>query len=126
MSFESERRSLQPLSSVDRRGFVKGALIGGFAAATVPVSATTIQTSTEGLEAGEVTIPVGRDMLPAYRARPLAGRDWPLVIVIQEIFGVHEHIRDVCRRFAKLGAYAIAPELFFRQGNPGAVAECKP
>lgn len=123
MSFESERRSLQPLSSVDRRGFVKGALIGGFAAATVPVSATTIQTSTEGLEAGEVTIPVGRDMLPAYRARPLEGRDWPLVIVIQEIFGVHEHIRDVCRRFAKLGAYAIAPELFFRQGNPGAVAD---
>jgi dienelactone hydrolase len=123
MSFESERRSLQPLSSVDRRGFVKGALIGGFAAATVPVSATTIQTSTAGLEAGEVTIPVGPDKLPAYRARPLTGRDWPLVIVIQEIFGVHEHIRDVCRRFAKLGAYAIAPELFVRQGNPGAVAD---
>ena len=111
------------MSSVDRRDFVKGALIGGFAAATVPVSATTIQTSTEGLEAGEVAIPVGQDKLPAYRARPLAGRDWPLVIVIQEIFGVHEHIRDVCRRFAKLGAYAIAPELFFRQGNPGAVAD---
>jgi len=123
MSFESERCSLQPMSSVDRRDFVKGALIGGFAAATVPVSATTIQTSTEGLEAGEVAIPVGQDKLPAYRARPLAGRDWPLVIVIQEIFGVHEHIRDVCHRFAKLGAYAIAPELFFRQGNPGAVAD---
>ena len=123
LSFDSERRSLQPMSSIDRRDFVKGALIGGFAAATVPVSATTIQTSTEGLEAGEVAIPVGQDKLPAYRARPLAGRDWPLVIVIQEIFGVHEHIRDVCRRFAKLGAYAIAPELFFRQGNPGAVAD---
>lgn len=123
MSLESERRSLQPMSSVDRRDFVKGALISGFAATTVPVSATTIQTSAEGLEAGEVSIPVGQDVLPAYRARPLTGRDWPLVIVIQEIFGVHEHIRDVCRRFAKLGAYAVAPELFFRQGNPGLVTD---
>jgi carboxymethylenebutenolidase len=123
MSFESERCSLQPMSSVDRRDFVKGALIGGFAAATIPVSATTIQTNTEGLEAGEVAIPIGQEKLPAYRARPLSGRDWPLVIVVQEIFGVHEHIRDVCRRLAKLGAYAIAPELFFRQGNPGAVTD---
>jgi len=123
MSFESERCSLQPMSSVDRRDFVKGALIGGFAAATIPVSAMTIQTNTEGLEAGEVAIPIGQDQLPAYRARPLSGRDWPLVIVVQEIFGVHEHIRDVCRRLAKLGAYAIAPELFFRQGNPGAVTD---
>jgi carboxymethylenebutenolidase len=87
------------------------------------VSATTIQTNTEGLEAGEVAIPIGQDQLPAYRARPLTGGDWPLVIVVQEIFGVHEHIRDVCRRLAKLGAYAIAPELFFRQGNPGAVTD---
>jgi carboxymethylenebutenolidase len=123
MSFESERCSLQPMSSVDRRDFVKGALIGGFAAATIPVSATTIQTNTEGLEAGEVAIPIGQEKLPAYRARPLTGGDWPLVIVVQEIFGVHEHIRDVCRRLAKLGAYAIAPELFFRQGNPGAVTD---
>ena len=123
MTFESERRSLQPLSTVDRRDFVKGALIGGFAAATVPVSATTIQTSSEGLEAGEVIIPVGDARLPAYRARPLEGREWPLIIVVQEIFGVHEHIRDVCRRLAKLGAYAIAPELFFRQGNPGTVTD---
>jgi len=123
MSFESERCSLQPMSSVDRRDFVKGALIGGFAAATIPVSATMIQTNTEGLEAGEVAIPIGQEKLPAYRARPLTGGDWPLVIVVQEIFGVHEHIRDVCRRLAKLGAYAIAPELFFRQGNPGAVTD---
>lgn len=123
MSFESERRSLQPMPSVERRDFVKAALIGGFAAATVPVSATTIQTSTEGLEAGEVAIPAGQDRLPAYRARPRSGRDWPLILVVQEIFGVHEHIRDVCRRFARLGAYAIAPELFFRQGNPGAVVD---
>lgn len=123
MSFDSEQRSLQPMSAVDRRDFVKSALIGGFAAATVPVSATTIQTSAEGLMAGEVAIGVGESSLPAYRARPLAGSNWPLIIVVQEIFGVHEHIRDVCRRFAKLGAYAIAPELFFRQGNPAAVAD---
>lgn len=121
MSVDSEQRSLRPLASLDRRDFVKGALISGFAASTLPVSATTIQTSAEGLEAGEVSIAVGSDVLPAYRARPLAGGDWPLVLVIQEIFGVHEHIRDVCRRFAQRGAYAIAPELFFRQGNPGAI-----
>lgn len=123
MSFDSEQRSLRPLASLDRRDFVKGALISGFAASTLPVSATTIQTSAEGLEAGEVSIAVGGEALPAYRARPLTGSDWPIVIVIQEIFGVHEHIRDVCRRFARLGAYAIAPELFFRQGNPGAISD---
>jgi len=61
--------------------------------------------------------------LPAYFARPANGKRLPVVIVIQEIFGVHEHIRDVCRRFAKLGALAVAPELFARQGNPATVTD---
>ena len=72
---------------------------------------------TEGLEAGEVKIPVGEMEIPAYRAMPDKGGPFPVVLVVQEIFGVHEHIKDVCRRFAKLGYLAIAPELYARQGD---------
>jgi carboxymethylenebutenolidase len=115
--------SLRPLASLDRRGFVTTALVGGFAAAALPVSASTIITGAEGLEAGETVIPVADGTLPAYFARPAGTRMLPVVVVVQEIFGVHEHIRDVCRRFAKLGALAVAPELFARQGNPAAVAD---
>ncbi|NBO75337.1 MAG: carboxymethylenebutenolidase, partial [Gammaproteobacteria bacterium] len=103
-SSHDELRSLRPHASIDRRGFVTTALVGGFAAATLPVSAATISTDTVGLEAGETRIPVGDGEMPAYFARPTEGKRLPVVIVIQEIFGVHEHIRDVCRRFAKLGA----------------------
>jgi carboxymethylenebutenolidase len=116
-------RSLRPYASIDRRGFVTTALVGGFAAATLPVSAATISTDIVGLDAGETRIPVGDGELPAYFARPANGKRLPVVIVIQEIFGVHEHIRDVCRRFAKLGALAVAPELFARQGNPATVTD---
>lgn len=116
-------RSLQPLGSLDRRTFVTTALAGGFAAAALPVSATTLVTDTAGLEAGETRIPVADGELPAYFARPAGNAAVPVVLVIQEIFGVHEHIRDVCRRFAKLGALAIAPELFARQGNPAIVSD---
>ena len=115
--------SLRPLSALDRRGFVTTALVGGFAAATLPVSASTISTSTDGLDAGETKIPVADGTLPAYFARPATGRNLPVVLVIQEIFGVHEHIRDVCRRFARRGALAVAPELFARQGNPATVTD---
>ena len=115
--------SLRPLAALDRRGFVTTALAAGFAAATLPVQATTITTDTTGLDAGELKIPVRDGELPAYAAKPAGGKNLPVVIVVQEIFGVHEHIRDVCRRFAKLGAYAIAPELFARQGNPATVGD---
>ncbi|HUQ92407.1 MAG TPA: dienelactone hydrolase family protein [Bryobacteraceae bacterium] len=92
----------------------------GFALAVQPVAAQTlIQTDTSGLTAGEVHIPTkdGKNM-PAYRACPAKGRNYPIVLVVEEIFGVHEHIKDICRRFAKLGYVAVAPDLFMRQGDP--------
>jgi len=94
---------------------------GGFALAVRPVSAETITTSAIGLEAGDVKIPTSSGDIPAYRAMPAATgkapKKYPLVLVVQEIFGVHEHIRDVCRRLAKSGYFAVAPELFVRQGD---------
>jgi carboxymethylenebutenolidase len=91
--------------------------------AVQPVAAqTTITTSTEGLVAGEVKIPVAGGEIPAYRAMPATGRSFPVVLVVQEIFGVHEHIKDICRRFAKLGHLAIAPELYSRQGDVSQIA----
>jgi len=96
---------------------------GGFAAAVLPVTAQTITTDTAGLEAGTVTIPVGDLQMPAYRAHPAGRNNLPVVLVASEIFGVHEHIADVCRRFATLGYLAIAPELFVRHGDAGAYTE---
>jgi carboxymethylenebutenolidase len=89
----------------------------GFAAAVVPVSATTISTDTAGLIAGEVEIPTGDVRIPGYRAMPAQGTAFPTVLVVQEIFGVHEHIKDLCRRLAKNGYLAIAPSLYERQGD---------
>jgi carboxymethylenebutenolidase len=91
----------------------------GFAAAVQPVVAQTqIRTDSEGLVAGDVTIPVGEFAMPAYRAVPQGAQRPPVLLVVSEIFGVHEHIADVARRFAKLGYLAIAPALFERQGDP--------
>lgn len=92
-------------------------LAAGFALAVHPISAQTVRTDDGELVAGEVKIPVTDGDLPAYRAMPASGGPFPVVLVVQEIFGVHEHIQDVCRRFAKLGHLAIAPELFARQGD---------
>ena len=89
----------------------------GFAAAVLPISATAITTDGGGLEAGEIEIPAGDRSIPAYRAMPATSRSFPVVLVIQEIFGVHEHIKDVCRRFANTGYLAIAPDLYVRQGD---------
>ncbi len=102
---------------LSRRGFVMTSLATGFALATQPVSDSTIKTDTEGLEAGEVKIPVTDGEVPGYRAMPAAGGPFPTVLVVQEIFGVHEHIKDICRRLAKLGYYAVATELYARQGD---------
>jgi len=90
-----------------------------FAPAVTPVASTTVHTDTEGLHAGQTTIPSQGEDMPAYLARPehYTGK-LPVVLVVQEIFGVHEHIQDVCRRLAKQGYMAIAPELYFRQGDP--------
>jgi carboxymethylenebutenolidase len=100
-----------------RRTMVVTSLAAGFAMAVQPVTAATITTSDEGLTAGEVKVPVGDQTIPAYRAMPNKGGPFPVVLVVQEIFGVHEHIKDICRRFAKLGYLAIAPELYARQGD---------
>jgi carboxymethylenebutenolidase len=102
---------------VSRREFAVTTLAAGFAMATRPVAAQTITTDTTGLTAGEVKMPVKDGTVPAYRAAPSTGGPFPTVLVVQEIFGVHEHIKDVCRRLAKLGYLAIAPELFARQGD---------
>lgn len=109
--------SLLPRVDFSRREFVVTSLAAGFAMAVLPVSAQTITTDTEGLEAGEVKIPVADGTIPAYRAMPAKGGPFPTVLVVQEIFGVHEHIKDLCRRLAKRGYYAIAPELYARQGD---------
>ena len=114
---QSELNSLNPKPQVTRREFVVTALSSGFALAVQPVSAATITTDSEGLVTGEATIGGGYDTIPGYFARPAAGENFPTILVVQEIFGVHEHIKDVCRRLAKRGYLAIAPELFFRQGD---------
>lgn len=108
-----------------RRGFVMTSLITGFALSVQPVSAETIHTDASGLEADEVKVPVADGSIPAYRAMPDKGGPFPTVLVIQEVFGVHEHIKDLCRRLAKLGYYAIAPELYARQGNPAEISDTK-
>ncbi|MCG5262664.1 dienelactone hydrolase family protein [Cupriavidus gilardii] len=113
-----EVESLVPGQTFDRRSFVKTALGSAFAAAALPVTAQAIKTDFDGLTAGEVTIPSGDFKMPIYRAMPQGKRDLPVVLVISEIFGVHEYIADTCRRFAKQGYLAIAPELFARQGDP--------
>src|SRR5258708_18868101 len=84
---------------------------------------TVITTDANGLTAGEVTIKVADGSIPAYRAVPATGGPFPTVLVIQEIFGVHEHIKDVCRRFAKLGYLAVAPALYARQGDVANIAD---
>jgi carboxymethylenebutenolidase len=108
---------------VDRRGFLKTALGTGFAAATLPVMAqNVIKTDTVGLTAGTIVLNIGGQDVPVYRAQPEGKTNLPVVLVISEIFGVHEHIADVARRFAKQGYLALAPDLFVRQGDPTKVA----
>jgi carboxymethylenebutenolidase len=119
-----------------RRGFIKTSAIGatavttigvGFVAASEPVMAAAIETDFNGLKAGEQMISVGSFQLPAYISRPEKAKGpLPIIIVVSEIFGVHEYIADVTRRFAKLGYLAIAPEFFARAGDPntyGTIAE---
>lgn len=112
-----EREDAGVASGISRRGFGATTLAVGFAAAVQPVSAQTITTDAEGLDAGAVEIPTADGKVPGYRAMPKGAGPFPVVLVVQEIFGVHEHIKDICRRLAKLGYYAIAPELYARQGD---------
>jgi carboxymethylenebutenolidase len=119
-----ELDSLYPQTEMSRRNFFVTSLAAGFALAVQPISAqTAITTDTTGLIAGEVKIPTKDGEVPAYRAMPAKGKNFPVVLVVQEIFGVHEHIKDVCRRFAKLGHIAIATELYARQGDVSKIKE---
>ncbi len=111
--------SLVPAVPFTRRQFIVTALGAGFALSVQPVAAqTVISTDSVGLTAGEIRLPAAGGEMPAYRAQPASGGNWPVILVVQEVFGVHDYIKDVCRRLAKLGYLAIAPELFARQGDP--------
>jgi len=111
----TEGLSRYPLA---RRGMIMSGLISGFTLAVAPVEAQVIHTDTEGLTAGEIQIPAEGEQMPGYYAKP-ANKPGPLpvILVIEEIFGVHEHIKDLCRRLAKVGYLAIAPELYAREGD---------
>lgn len=107
-----------------RRTALKVALGVGYAATALPIMAqTAIKTSADGLRTGETTYEVNGFQVPVYFAAPEGKTNLPVVLVIQEIFGVHEYIADTCRRFAKAGYLAIAPECFARQGDPTQYAE---
>jgi len=113
-----------PRENITRREFVMTSLAAGFAAAAMPIQAqSVITTDSKGLTAGEVKIKVKDGDMPAYRAMPEGGKNLPVVLVVQEIFGVHEHIKDICRRFAKAGYLAVAPELYARQGDASKYTE---
>ncbi|HSS71118.1 MAG TPA: dienelactone hydrolase family protein [Casimicrobiaceae bacterium] len=109
--------SLFPEQKFRRRAFLVTSIGAGFALAVQPVSAQTITTDSNGLIAGPVKVPVKDGEMPAYRAMPAAGGPFSPVLVVHEAWGVHEHIQDICRRLAKLGYYAIAPDLFARYGD---------
>ena len=116
--FDSLRPGESGEAGASRRTALKVALGVGYAAATLPIAAqTVVSTSAEGLKAGPVKYTVNGFDVPAYMAAPAGKTGLPVVLVVQEIFGVHEYIADTCRRFAKLGYLAIAPELYARQGD---------
>ena len=127
----NDTASLLGQSTQTRRSFLKTSSVAGlgigFAIASEPVLAQAIKTDFTGIQAGESVIEYGSSKLPIYVARPSqTTKNLPVMLVISEIFGVHEHIADVARRFAKLGYLAIAPEFFYRAGDPqqlGTVAE---
>ncbi len=104
--------------AMTRRNFIVGSsAAAGYALAAQPVSAETIVTDSLGLIAGDISIKVSDGLIPGYRARPQGDTASPVVLVVHEIFGLHEYIRDLCRRLAKQGYLAIAPDLFQRQGD---------
>src|SRR5262249_25158827 len=116
-----DRHFLIPRSrgSFSRREFVVVSLATGFALSVMPVSAETITTDSNGLVAGEVKIPVQRGEIPGYRAMPAAGGPFPTILVVHEIFGAHEHIKDICRRLERAGYFAGAPSFKAGGGDVG-------
>jgi carboxymethylenebutenolidase len=116
----NELRSLHGEGHLQRRGFMLGSLSAGFAASVAPsgvLLAQTMRTDNDGLSTGEIKIKTKSGEIPGYFAKPAGRLACPTVLVVHEIFGVHEHIRDVCRRLAKTGLMAVAPELFARHAD---------
>jgi carboxymethylenebutenolidase len=112
---------------LSRRGFMtaSAAVAAGYTLAAGPVRADVIKTDTEGLEAGDAKIKVSDGEMPGYFAKPKGASNPPVVLVAMEIFGLHEYIRDVTRRLAKLGAFAVAPDYYFRKGDLTKVTDMK-
>ena len=108
---------MEKKSRLTRRTFLLGMLSTGYALAADPVADNIVRTGSNGLTTGQVEIPVRDGKIPAYFARPAKPGRYPVILVIHEAFGVHEHIQDVCRRYAHAGYVAVAPELFVRHGN---------
>jgi carboxymethylenebutenolidase len=115
--------SLLPATQSNRRGFLVAASTAGFALAAGPVNAqSVISTSADGLDAGDLTVQVGAEKMPAYMAAPAKAGKYPVVIVVPEIFGMHEYQKDICRRLARLGYVGITLDPFFRQGDLSKIA----
>jgi carboxymethylenebutenolidase len=112
-------------SPVSRRGFMTStaAVTAGYTLAAGPVRAEAISTDTAGLDAGEAKLKVSDGEMPLYFARPANGTNPPVVLVAMEIFGLHQYIRDVTRRLGKLGAFAVAPDYYFRKGDLTKITE---
>ena len=106
-----------------RRGLMMTSLMTGLTLATTRVEAQAIHTDTEGLDAGETKVPSGGVDLPAYYARPQGNGPFPIIIVNEEVFGVHDHMADICRRLAKVGYLAVATEVYARIADLGKVSD---
>lgn len=130
MQHDDDGPALQGLDGLltppfSRRGFVMTSLMTGLTLATTAVEAQVIHTDSAGIEAGEVKIPAADGPMPGYRAMPQGEGPFPIVLVIEEIFGVHDYIKDICRRLAKAGYCAVAPELYARQGDLATMTNAK-
>jgi carboxymethylenebutenolidase len=114
-----------PGLTVSRRTYITSAAAAamGYTLAAGPVRAGAIKTDTEGLSVGTAKVKVQDGEMPAYYAKPIAAQKPPIILVAMEVFGLHEHIKDVTRRLGKLGAFAIAPDYYFRLGELTQITE---
>jgi carboxymethylenebutenolidase len=123
---DTQLESLLPEVKFNRRGFLASGISTGFALAAGPVMAqTAIHTSADGLETKDFTVPVTGGNMPGYSAAPKKAGKFAVVIVVPEVFGMHEYQKDICRRLAKLGYFAITQDPFFRKGDLSKVSDMK-